>query len=188
MSVAAEKRSWTYEELIAEGLDPEGYEIVNGDLVEVKPVDYEGGRLFTQLAMILGEFVRANKLGDVLITSRFLLRKAPRLERRPDLAFVSKARRPDPPKPELYSGAPDLAIEVLSPSDRVVDATSKAEEYVACGAREAWSILPQAKVVIVFQPDAPPRPYGVMDVLESPSVLPGLTISLERLFAQDPPD
>lgn len=148
------KKTWTYADLVREGLDPERYEIVDGERVEAKTVGVEGARIYARLGRILDEHVEKNRLGAVYAAARFLLREDPRLERRPDLAFVSVERLP-PSDPDLYPGAPDLAVEIISPSDPSAAVFDKAREYLETGAREVWVVEPRAATIFVLRPGRP---------------------------------
>ena len=105
------------------------------------------------------------ELGVVGICVRFLLQRSPRIERRPDLAFLRKERLPARPFPDLFPGAPDLVVEVLSPSDSIGNAAAKARLYLASGSTEVWSVDPEAQVVTVYRAGAPARPFGCGGIL-----------------------
>lgn len=174
--------TWTYEDLLAEGLRPRDWEIVAGELVRVHEVSQEGGGVWARLAARLVPFVTARGLGHVPVCGRFLLREQPRTERRPDLAFVRAERIRQRPIPDLFPGAPDIAIEVLSPSDPVGDAAAKARDYLAAGAEEVWLVNEGFQAITVFRRGVAPRSCSPGEVLESPTLLPGFALALEELF------
>ncbi len=184
MAEAAPK-SWTYEDLLAAGLDPRHYDIVDGEPVRAeKAVSLEGGWIWTRLGGLVGEHVRANRLGVVFTHGRFLVQEDPRIERRPDLAFVGGERLPPRPFPDLFPGAPDLAIEVLSPSDPMTIAGRRARQYLAKETREVWLLEPEVQTITVLRPEGHPRSYSYDDSLDTPDLLPGFTLVLADLFSQ----
>lgn len=185
MAEAAQKTRWTRDELLARGLDPKEYEILNGEPARVKSLGMEGGHLWASLGSRLHVHVEANRLGRIYVASRFLFREEPRRERRPDLAFVSKERIAQG-DPDMYSGVPDLLVEILSPSDPTAAAFAKTRDDLEDGVREVWVVDPLFWAVMVMRKGRPPRPLGVGDVLETP-VIPGLRLSLEELFRTPSP-
>lgn len=178
----AVRKAWTYEAIVAEGLDPRFYEIVDGELVELRPKSMEGARIYVRMTHFLHEHVERQGLGAVYCADRYLLRRDPRRERRPDLTFIARARIPAE-DPDLFEGAPDLIVEVLSPSDPSGATFQRGRRDLEDGAREVWVVDPKFQTITVLSPGRPPRPHGVGDVLESPDVLPGFSLPLERLFA-----
>jgi Uma2 family endonuclease len=181
--VETARRTWTYEDLLAEGLDPKLYEIHDGELVEDKPLSLEGSRNYMRLGHLLFEYAEGHRLGTILIGGRFLLRKEPRRERRPDLAFLPLERYRATAHDPMYPGAPDLAVEVLSPSDSTSEASAKAREYLDAGSRAVWIVDPELKTVTVLRPGRPPRPFGVGDTITGEDILPGFELSVAELFA-----
>jgi Uma2 family endonuclease len=107
----------------------------------------------------------------------------PERVRAPDVAFVSSQRLPDGRLPEGFvRGAPDLAVEVLSPSDNPVDIQQNVRDYLEAGARLVWVIAPEAKTATIYRADGSARLLRELDQLDGEEVLPGLTISLAEVF------
>ena len=79
-------------------------------------------------------------------------------------------------------GAPDLAVEVLSPSDNPVDVQQKVRDYLEAGSRLVWIVAPQAKAVTVYRADSSARLLREGEDLEGEDVLPGLAIPLAEVF------
>jgi Uma2 family endonuclease len=174
-------RVWTAEELIREGLDPRRYEIVDGELVELRGNGMRAGWIGGRLAFWLQSFLREHAIGEVFAPLRCRLHLDPPLERVPDLAFIRTERVPVPLPDVLFEGAPDLVIEVLSSTDEVSVVFDKAREYLERGVREVWLAMPWFEVIMVMRPSEPTRALDVRDVLES-DVLPGFHLSLATLF------
>jgi Uma2 family endonuclease len=103
--------------------------------------------------------------------------------RAPDIAFVSTGRLPGGRLPQDFiRGAPDLAVEVLSPSDTGADVQRKLRDYLEGGGRLVWVIAPQARTVTVYRPDGSARLLREPEHLDGEDVLPGLRLPLAEVF------
>lgn len=158
------------------------YEMVDGRYVE-KEVSSYSAWVATLLNLAIGPTVLQNQLGWLLVEATFYLEPGGRLRRRPDLAFVSASRWPlDRPLP--YQGdmpiAPDLAIEVVSPSNTVDELTRKRGEYFRYGAQEVWIVIPSVRLVEVWSPSGC-RVVEHDQELTS-ELLPGISIDLSRIL------
>ena len=78
--------------------------------------------------------------------------------------------------------APDLAVEVLSPSDRMADAMSKITMYLQAGVRLVWLVDPASLTVTVFRQDAAPKSFGAGESLDGGDVLPGFSVPVAEIF------
>jgi Uma2 family endonuclease len=133
---------------------PDGYELVDGELVEVKMgarSSWVGG----QLIGLLSPFCGKNALGWVwpadLVYRCFANR---RTARKPDVSFIRRGRLPNEELPEGDLGlAPDLAVEVVSPNDTVYELDTKVEEYLAAGVRLVWVINPNSRLAVIHRLD-----------------------------------
>jgi Uma2 family endonuclease len=79
--------------------------------------------------------------------------------------------------------APDLAVEVLSPTDRMGDALAKISMYLQAGVQIVWLVDPSSQTVTVFQPDAAPATLRTGDTLDGGSVLPGFSLPVAEMFS-----
>jgi Uma2 family endonuclease len=133
-------------------LDPPGHwELVDGQVVVVSPAGALHGIIVARVARVLGGFVEEHRLGEVLAGDPgFILQRDPDTVRGPDVAFVSATRLPGRPPAAFMAGAPDLAVEVLSPSDSWKAVDAKAAEFLAAGARAVWAIDPGAETAKVY--------------------------------------
>src|SRR5687768_10521650 len=129
----------TDEELLGLPKDGSKYEVVDGALVRMSPAGWLHDRIVARLITRLGAFVEAAHLGDVIGSSAlFVLPSGNR--RGPDVSFVAAGRLDalaDRPFPAL---APDLAVEVVSPSDGQRQVLDKVGEYLQAGVRLVWVI------------------------------------------------
>ncbi len=78
--------------------------------------------------------------------------------------------------------APDLAAEVLSPSDRMADALAKVAMYLDAGVRLVWLVDPVSQTVTIFRPDETPTKLEASDSLDGGDVLPGFSVPITELF------
>ena len=161
-------------------------ELVNGEVVEMAPVGGIHGQVTGRMYRCLEEYVQRHGSGEVLVGDvGFILNLPadPERVRAPDVAFVSSQRLPAGRLPEGFlPGAPDLAVEVLSPTDNPLQIQQRVRDFLEAGARLVWIIAPQAKTVTVYRADGSARLLRDQDHLEGEDVLPGLRIPLEEIF------
>jgi Uma2 family endonuclease len=162
-------------------------ELVNGEVIEMIPVGGTHGRVTLRLARRMADHVERQGGGEVLVGDvGFVLQLPadPERVRAPDIAFVSQQRLPEGRLPEGFlGGAPDLAVEVLSPTDNPVEVQQKVRDYLEAGSRLAWVVAPQAKTVTVYRANGSAQLLREHESLDGEDVLPGLTIDLAEIFA-----
>jgi Uma2 family endonuclease len=153
-------------------------EWVDGEVVMMSPVSFEHSQLNIWLTRLLGEFIDRHDLG-VVCGPEFTVRFADQHRRRvPDLLFVAAARAHRIQSGHL-EGAPDLAVEIVSPESAKRDRTEKFEEYRLAGVREYWLIDLADRKAEFFSLDASNeyRPIGPIDGMIHSVVLPRLRIN-----------
>jgi Uma2 family endonuclease len=140
--------------------------------------------VLTKLVFALEQHVREHGGGVVLTDAGFVLSERPPTVRIPDLAFVSESRIPDAADRDgFWHFAPDLAVEVLSPSNSASDMHQKIMEYFSAGARTVWVVDPRLRSVTVHD-SASSAHFLVGDAaLDGASILPGFRLELSSLFA-----
>jgi len=160
-------------------------ELIDGVLVE-KAMGFRSTVLARRLVFLLELFVYARNLGLLTLPDGMLRLSASRV-RAPDIAFISwdripGRRIPDQPVPDLV---PDLAVEVLSPSNTPAEMRLKRQDYFQAGCRLVWEIDPDARTAAVYtQVDPPDAELTAADTLDGDPVLPGFTLPLADLFAE----
>ncbi|MBA2595366.1 MAG: Uma2 family endonuclease [Chloroflexia bacterium] len=164
---------------------PEGeWELIDGELVLMTPAGLESSSLGLRIGRIVGNFVDAHDLGMMTgADGGYVLFPDRQTLRAPDVGFIQKDRIP--PVEELSRFprlAPDLAIEVLSPSDKMVDALSKVTMYLQAGVRIVWLIDPETMSITVFRPDAALAVLKEGDTLDGGDVLPGFSVPVAEIF------
>ncbi len=160
------------------------FELVEGVLVE-KPMGKLESLLAGAIIAIFRAFVLPRNLG-IITAPDGMMRLAPTIYRAPDIAFISWARIPGGHLTEeaLAEAIPDLAIEVLSPSNTKAEMARKRREYFEAGVRLVWEVDPKTRTVAVY--DAPER-STVLDItqtLDGGAVLPGFVLPLADLFEE----
>ncbi|HEX8920607.1 MAG TPA: Uma2 family endonuclease [Pyrinomonadaceae bacterium] len=160
------------------------YELVKGELVKMSPTGGKHGILTIRLGAALIQHVESNKLGEAFgAETGFILSTNPDTVRAPDVAFVSSERIPPGDFPEkFWPGAPDLAVEVLSPSDTLYEVEEKIEEYLEAGVKLVWIVNPKKRTVTIYQSNIEPQTLTEADTLDGRDVVPGFEYSLARLF------
>lgn len=160
------------------------HEVVRGRLIKMPLPKPRHGRLSYRLTMAIGQHVEEHRLGMVFPQDTgFKLTSDPDTVLGPDLAFVSKERIPTTPDwDKFWDVAPDLAVEVLSPSDRPGRTGEKVRDWIRYGAREVWVVAPRTQTVTIHRADGTEVTLGRQDALEGGDVLPGFTYPLSRLF------
>jgi Uma2 family endonuclease len=175
----------TADELLMMPDDGFRYELVKGDLKRMPPTGDEHGEVTMVLAAPLYQYVKLNKLGRVYAAETgFKLESDPDTVRAPDIAFVSTERIEATGRVQGYrSGAPDLAVEVLSPGNTKREMAEKVEEYFAAGARMVWIVSPKPKTVTVYRSLTNIVTLTEKDVLGGGEVVPGFQIPVAEIFA-----
>ena len=100
----------------------------------------------------------------------------------PDVAFVTRGRVPPGPQRGFFRGAPDLAVEVRSPSQSAREMDTKAEGYLAAGTRLVWIVDPDRRTVTVYRPDRSPEELALEGYLDGYDVLPGFRVAVAAIF------
>lgn len=158
-------------------------ELVTGALIrEPLPGEEHGlvaGTVFGHLFL----FVRAHRLGRMYAAETgFVLARDPDTVRGPDAAFVSTERAAAPRRGPFFEGAPDLAVEVLSPGNTGQEIAAKVRDYLAAGAGAVWVIDPRHHTVTVHRPGSVPTILCRTDTLDGAPVLPGFRLAVAEVF------
>ena len=184
MTTAPSRRLMTAEELLVLPDDGNRYELVQGELVVMSPgaviPTVVAGNIFGRL----WTFLRRHRFGVCGISeARFVLQRGPDTVRAPDVWFIGKERIPEGGLPPGYwPGTPDLAVEVLSPSDRFTAVLRKAQDYLAAGTGLVWVVDLEGRSAAVFRPGHAPLLLGEDGVLDGGELLPRFSIRLRDVL------
>ena len=166
--------------------DVERYEIIDGVRVEREPMGAFETMLASWLCHLLNDFAAGQKLGRAVSEMLFVLEVSRKLQRRPDVAFVSYGRWPTPAiaRESAWNVVPDLAIEVVSARNTRAELARKRREYFSAGVRLVWEINPRTRTVIEYAADDAGTPLPATGALDGGAVLPGFRVTLADLFAE----
>lgn len=151
-------------------------ELVKGEIIRQRPNGAEYGVVRARIGRLIDEYVEAHDLGvSCGAETGFILQRGPDVVRAPDAAFVASGRIPETGVPVGYwPFAPDLAVKVVSPSDRL-----------AAGSRLVWLVEPETRMVHVYRSARQVDVLETDDALDGGNVLPGFRSPVRNLF---PPD
>jgi Uma2 family endonuclease len=170
----------TVEEFMNIDDDYHRHELIKGELLTMTPPKREHGRVVTNLILILGQHVKANRLGVVYAESGYHLETDPDTVLGPDTSFMAQDRVES--EDGYYAGPPDLAIEVLSPGDRKGYVDRKLAIYLETGTRSVWLVNPRRRTVEVISSLNDRRILHEDDELIDNTV-PGFRVKVSEIFA-----
>ena len=184
LETPAEEKVWTDAEFMALNRDGHRYEIVNGELIDMGNSGAKHGYIAIILSATLFNCVSTRKLGAMFDSSTAFKMKSGN-KRSPDVSFMAKERLQglDDIPDGFLEGAPDLAVEILSPSNTVAEIHDKLVEYFENGARLVWVINPKEKYVLVYRSSQEPdRLLKSVNSLDGEEIVPGFTLAIAELF------
>lgn len=157
--------------------------LVRGEVVEELPPGGLHGVVASEIVVRLHAWAGSGPRGRVGVESGFFLERDPDTVRGPDVFYVGPDRVPDEGIPEAFwHTTPDLAVEVVSPSETAGDVREKVRDYLASGPPLVWVVYPGTKEVVVHTPDGLARTYGEGSMLEGFESLPGFACAVVELF------
>jgi Uma2 family endonuclease len=159
-------------------------ELVRGELIMMTPAGYRHGKIVSRLNSRLHVYVEQEALGEVMgAETGFVIAQAPDTVRAPDVAFVYRDRVPSTPPVGYFHGAPDLAVEILSPNDRASEVLAKVHDWLDAGCRAVWVVDPETRTVTVYRNRSQIYVLGVSEQLSGEDVVPGFTLPVAEIFA-----
>lgn len=167
----------TLEEFLA--TDYESYEYVKGQLVPMSITTMMHGEISSNIVFLLSKHVRQNQLGCIYTAGTTF--RTGESGRKPDAAFVSKIRIPENTR-QASPIPPDLAVEVVSPSDKVYDVQEKALEYLDAGTQMVWVIEPIARTITVYRSPSDIKILTINDTLTGEDVVEGFQCAVAEIF------
>lgn len=155
------------------------FELIHGEIVEVVS-NGESSEIGMLIGGFLTVFVRQHKLGRVTGADGGYMVSGERYI--PDAAYISKARQPQASRAAYNPLAPDLAVEVLSPSNDPSDMRIKVVNYLRAGC-VVWLVDPAQQHIEVYVPEQSPLVLTISDTLDGGTLLPGFTLAVSEIFA-----
>jgi Uma2 family endonuclease len=173
----------TAEQLLDVNIPGKQVELVRGRLVVKEPPGYLHASVVARLTAELVNYARAQSLGEVVAGDPgFTLARNPDTVRAPDIAFVQRARVPDPVPTAFAEFPPDLAVEVLSPHDRPGEILAKVGDWLNAGTRLVWIIDPARRQARVYRQDGTEAMLSETDALLGEDVLPGFSCAVVEVL------
>ncbi len=162
----------------------ERVDLIRGELHPMPPMPgAEHGEITNRISTYASLFVMENDLGACFAAeTRFQIEHNPDTAIGPDWAFVARERLPAEMPRGFLALAPDIVLEVRSPSDSAPESLTKVQRWLAAGVRLVWELNPKTRLLTVHHADGPPRELGIDATLSGEEILPGFTLPLRRLF------
>lgn len=175
----------TADELFGMSDDGVRHELVRGELRTLTKPGFRHGRVAATIGTLLGVHARQTGSGvTVAAETGFLLARAPDTVRAPDAAFISKERAEQAGETVKYwPGAPDLAVEVVSPSDTFHEVQDKALEWLTAGATAVLVLDPAKQTATVYRGKGDARVYEAREIVDLNDAVPGFSVAVAELFA-----
>ena len=175
----------TYEEYLKGPEIKARYDIVDGRMIMAPSPTTQHQRILLQLTMRLHQFVSEHQLGEVLFAPLdVVIQRQPLRTRQPELLFVTSEKGSR--LGQIVEEAPDLVVEILSPSNTRKDLEDKLADYGRLGVDECWLVSPEARTVEVLRLDQQSLKrtsiHGLGDQIQS-DVISGLSLAVGDLFA-----
>ena len=168
-------------------MDPDApYELIGGELHEVPPSDGYSSAIAVNVAAELLVFVKRTKLGRVTGEGGgYVLSRNPDTVVAPDIGFISEKSLPGGPTRQGFVPIPpDLAVEIMSSTDRFPELRRKAHRYLEAGTRLVWVLRPDDRTAVVFAANQPTLELSIGDELDGGDVLPGFRLPLRDVFPE----
>jgi Uma2 family endonuclease len=185
-------QEFTAERLLAYEVPGRRLELVRGQLLLREPAGVRHGDIGMRLAHRLMAHLEREREAGILPHARgtvlgpdagFVLARNPDTVRAPDVSFVLAGRLPKPLPDGFGDLAPDLAVEVRSPSDRPGPLLAKVGEYLEAGTQLVWVVDTEHASVTIYRADGTVAALGVHETVSGEALLPGLSISLHDVFS-----
>ena len=181
MSTTTQTHLMTAEELLHLDDDSHRHELIKGELLTMASPGYPHGTVTMNLSLLLGNFVKTNNLGRANSEMGYKLETNPDTVLAPDISFIARDRMGS--VSEGYRpGPPDLAVEVLSPSDLKTQVADKTSLWLELGAKSVWNVDPRERTVEVIRADGHRKLFHETDELFDDTV-PGFRVRVSEIFA-----
>lgn len=163
------------------------YELVRGEVIELAPANDEHGEIASNIATAFNNYSRPRGMGRTRVETGYRLEQDPDTVRGPDVSFVLLPRGTGVTLTRRFvPNAPDIAVEVVSPSNTAAEIERKVREYLAVGSQRVWVVYPatgrSARRVVVYRADGVILAFNSDDVITDEELLPGFSLPLAEIF------
>lgn len=174
----------TADDLLEMSRDGVRRELLEGELRTMSPAGFEHGRIAAIILTRLGLHVEKHGLGATFSSETgFLLTAKPDTVRAPDVAFVKAPRLGIAAgRTGYWPGAPDLAVEVISPGDSYSEVLAKANQWLEHGGQQVWLVVPRVQQVAIHRTENRIEMFSMGQTLSASDLLPGFELALADIF------
>ena len=162
------------------------YELVDGEVVELAPAQRRHGRTAVNIGAAFHNYCRRTGAGWAEVEVGYTVRSGPDTVRGPDVSLVLGDVPDDEEQSSFIPGAPDIAVEVFSPSNTAAEMERKVAEYLAAGSQRVWVVRSatrrEPRSVVVHHADGATITYTGDDVITDEEMLPGFSLPLSEIF------
>jgi Uma2 family endonuclease len=151
------------------------HEINAGELITLPPPKSMHSRLARSVFIAIHAHLQKEGLREVYMEAGYVLSREPLTIRQPDISVLSKERIQATGEDSYFEGAPELAVEIVSPSDSAEDLEVKVRQYLSAGAKQVWVLYPKPRQVYVWGANE-------VDIFMGDDVLPGFAVKVSELF------
>ena len=163
--------------------DGNRYEYNRGVLTTMPPPKHGHDELAQNINSDLTPFLHKNRLGRVYTEKSYEL-DGPQLTQRPDVSFLRADRVKNTPADSYVQGSPDLAVEIISPSNHPDYVDEKLKEYFAYGAHAVWVLYPKSRRVYQYRSPRDVQILGEGETLSEPDLFRSWEMAVSRIFEQ----
>ena len=172
----------TVEEFAALPEDGQMHELVEGELLTVPPPHSLHAKTFNRIFIPLANFVLEKGLGEAFGETGYRLFDDPPTVRQPDISFQRAEKLTRQPEEGFFRGAPDLVIEIMSPSDSAADLRLKVRQYLEAGASVVAAVYPRTREIMLHRPGGVAQTLESGQTLEFPDLTPGWSLPIDSIF------
>jgi len=151
----------------------------------MSPAGFDHGWFVANITAALQNFIKKHSLGVVTgAETGYFIARTPDTVRAPDVGYIHNSHVPEGPIPGYFPGAPDLAVEVLSPNDRANEVAAKVETWLRSGCCSVWVVDPTETSVTIHRSNEPITVFHKTEQLTDNDLLPGFSLPVADIFAR----
>jgi Uma2 family endonuclease len=162
--------------------DGERHELNAGELITMPPPKSLHSRVVRKLLKLLEAFLDKSQSGEAFAEAGFVLSREPLTVRQPDISVLGKERIQSTRDDDYFEGAPNLAVEIVSPSDSAQDLQLKVDQYIWAGSKQVWVLYPKSRRVHVFYAGGATTMLDETQTLTGGELLPEFSVKVAELF------